>query len=186
MNKATIIISALTAFIIATVGSLVVVLVGGKPTLWQVISAVGLGLGVAAKDTRSLLKLPPVEGSAPPANPPSASRLPLFLLLGALAFSPVVFTGCQKGDKPLTTEAIKFNSLQATWQVALRTHDVYSEMVVLSNVKAGDQMDIDRAWNDFRAAFKIAVVLAENNLSAPTPENVEVLKNDLITLIRSL
>lgn len=63
MNTATIIVSAFTAFIIAAVGSLVVVLVGGKPSIWQVLTAVGLGLAVAAKDTRSLLKLPPVTDS---------------------------------------------------------------------------------------------------------------------------
>lgn len=38
-----------------------VVIVGGKPTVWQVVAAVILGLVVAAKDTRSLLKLPPVD-----------------------------------------------------------------------------------------------------------------------------
>lgn len=59
-NTAQIIISAVTAFIIATGGSLAVVFVGGKPTAWQIAAAITLGLGVAAKDTRSLLKLPPV------------------------------------------------------------------------------------------------------------------------------
>lgn len=61
MNPATIIISAITAFVIAFTGSMVVVLVGGKPTLWQALTAVGVGLAVAAKDTRSLMKLPPVD-----------------------------------------------------------------------------------------------------------------------------
>jgi membrane protein YdbS with pleckstrin-like domain len=61
MNSLTVIISAITAFVIATGGALGVVFVGGQPTKWQVAASIVLGLGVAAKDTRSLLKLPPVE-----------------------------------------------------------------------------------------------------------------------------
>jgi uncharacterized protein YneF (UPF0154 family) len=61
MNKTIIIVSAGTAFIIAAGGAMGVVLAGGSPTKWQVVAAIVLGLFVAAKDTRSLLKLPPVE-----------------------------------------------------------------------------------------------------------------------------
>lgn len=66
MKPIVIFISALTAFIIATAGSLGVVIVGGKPTNWQIIAAVFLGACVAAKDTRSLLKLPPVDTEKTP------------------------------------------------------------------------------------------------------------------------
>jgi len=54
-------INAFTAFIIAAGGALGVVFVGGKPTGWQVVAAIVTGLVVAAKDTRSLAKLPPVD-----------------------------------------------------------------------------------------------------------------------------
>jgi hypothetical protein len=63
MSKAYIITNAVTAFTISSGTALGVVLVGGKPTAWQVVAAVVAGLVVAAKDTRSLLKLPPVEDS---------------------------------------------------------------------------------------------------------------------------
>ena len=66
MKTATIIVSALTAFIIAAGGSLGVVFVGGKPTAWQIGAAITLGLVVAAKDTRSLLKLPDVGNDPKP------------------------------------------------------------------------------------------------------------------------
>lgn len=65
MKPLTIIVSAFTAFIIAAGGALGVVLVGGKPTNGQIAVAVILGLVVAAKDTRSLLKLPPFDDSKP-------------------------------------------------------------------------------------------------------------------------
>lgn len=65
MSTIYIVISFLTAFAIAAGGSMVVVFVGGKPTPWQIASAITLGLIVAAKDTRSLLKLPPVDPNKP-------------------------------------------------------------------------------------------------------------------------
>ncbi len=62
-------LSAITAFVVATGGSLGVVFVGGQPTQWQVLAAVVLGLVVAAKDIRCRLQLPPVDNgrtSEPP------------------------------------------------------------------------------------------------------------------------
>lgn len=107
---------------------------------------------------------------------------------GLLAFALIcgfsVFTGCQTTQP--TAEAVKYNTLRATWTVALSAHDVYSEMVVLGKVKPADQADVNRAWDDFRAAFKVAALLAERDLSSATPDNVERLKDDLIILIRSL
>ena len=61
MNNMTVIVNAVTAFIIASGTALGVVLIGGTPTKWQIVGAIVAGLVVAAKDTRSLLKLPPVE-----------------------------------------------------------------------------------------------------------------------------
>lgn len=69
MKVAVIIISAFTAFTIAAGGALGVVLVGGQPTKWQIVAAAVLGLVVAAKDTRSLLKLPPVNEDQPNQKP---------------------------------------------------------------------------------------------------------------------
>jgi hypothetical protein len=63
MKTVTIVISALTAFIIAAGGSLAVVMAGGKPSGVQIGAAIILGLVVAAKDTRSLLKLPDVNNT---------------------------------------------------------------------------------------------------------------------------
>jgi hypothetical protein len=103
-------------------------------------------------------------------------------VLALASFTP----GCvTNGAKP-TAEAIKFNTLRSTWTIALATHDVYAEMVVLNKVKPADQADIDKAFEDFKSAFKVAALLAESNLAAPTPENLQKLADDLVTLIRSL
>ena len=66
MKTTTIIVSAVTAFTISAGGALGVVLVGGQPTRWQIVAAIILGLVVAAKDTRSLLQLPPVNDQPKP------------------------------------------------------------------------------------------------------------------------
>ncbi len=66
MNKAAIVISAITAFVISAGGALGVVFVGGEPTRYQILAAIILGAVVAAKDTRSLLKLPPVNDDPKP------------------------------------------------------------------------------------------------------------------------
>ena len=101
-------------------------------------------------------------------------------------FITIGVAGCITTSTPPTAEAIKFNTLRSTWTIALATHDVYAEMVILGKVTAKDQADIDSAFENFKAAFKVAALLAESNLAAATPENVEKLKEDLVTLIRSL
>lgn len=60
MSKAYIITNAVTAFIISAGTALGVVLIG-QPTKWQIYGCIAAGLVVAAKDTRSLLKMPPTQ-----------------------------------------------------------------------------------------------------------------------------
>lgn len=68
MKTITIIVSAITAFVIAFSGSVGIAFIathGSMPGAPVWISSALLGLGVAAKDTRSLLKLPPVDPTKP-------------------------------------------------------------------------------------------------------------------------
>jgi hypothetical protein len=64
MNTLVIIISAVTAFCISAGGSMGVAFIATKgvmpdATVWY--AAIAIGLVSAAKDTRSLLKLPPID-----------------------------------------------------------------------------------------------------------------------------
>ena len=61
MSKLYIATNFATAFIVAAGTALGCVLIGEQPTKWQIVGCVVAGLVVAAKDTRSLLKMPPVE-----------------------------------------------------------------------------------------------------------------------------
>lgn len=64
----TALISATTAFIISAGGSITVGLVAGKGTMSKEAWALAVAIGAmsAAKDLRSLFKLPPVNGATEP------------------------------------------------------------------------------------------------------------------------
>lgn len=105
MNKTALTLSAVTAFLIGMGASLTAVIVEAKGNLpsaasWLVI--VFGALAVAAKDVRSLMKLPPVNetnGNDTKSITRSASRLPL-VLLGGLLTGLLLTTGmsCRRLD----------------------------------------------------------------------------------------
>lgn len=103
-------LSAITAGIIAAGGALGVVLVGDQPTLWQLLAAVVLGLVVAAKDIRSQLQLPPVEGDGKP-KPPSANHFGLWVVIGLLGLMGL--TGCVTEQRLETGGAYAATATQA-------------------------------------------------------------------------
>jgi len=72
MNKTSVAISALTAFVISAGGAIGIVAASGNTlnqTVW-ILSAV-VGAISAAKDVRSLLQLPPVDTTPPVLKPAS-------------------------------------------------------------------------------------------------------------------
>jgi hypothetical protein len=68
MSNLTVILNFFSAFIISAGTAFGCVLIGGTPTKWQIVGCVVAGLVVASKDTRSLLKLPPVDDSTTKPN----------------------------------------------------------------------------------------------------------------------
>lgn len=75
-------INFVLAFIVGAGSALGVVIIGGEPTKWQIVGAIVAGLVIAAKDTRSFLKLPPVD-------PSKVGILLLFVMLSGLVFFAV-------------------------------------------------------------------------------------------------
>ena len=64
MKATVIIINAGTAFVVSAgtaLGCVLIATKGQAPDKWSIISCIISGLVVAAKDTRSFLKLPPVN-----------------------------------------------------------------------------------------------------------------------------
>ena len=65
MTKAYIAFNFVTAFLVVGGAAFGCVIIGGEPTKWQIVGCIVAGLGGSAKDTRSLLKLPPVTEKEP-------------------------------------------------------------------------------------------------------------------------
>lgn len=107
-----------------------------------------------------------------------ACALGLCVLLGA--------PGCATNSAPPTHAAIVFYSFKDCWTAAFAAYSGYAELAVQGKVSARDQRDIDAAWNQFRAAFKTAFHVASSDWSAATPDQVQLLANEVLTLIRAL
>lgn len=106
----------------------------------------------------------------------------LALCLALAAFTP----GCVTTGAPPTKEAVVFYTFRDTWSATKAAYEGYCELAVQGLVSQADQADIDAAWNQFRVGFKLALLASQRDWSATTPDSVVALKNDLITLIRSL
>jgi hypothetical protein len=101
MDKMAIFWSALLAFVIGLGSSVVTAVVEAKgelPSAGSWIVALFGALVVGAKDARSLMKLPPVDGGGTP-----PSRLPLLLAIGWVVTVVWLFTGC--GAMPVQVKA---------------------------------------------------------------------------------
>lgn len=104
------------------------------------------------------------------------------LIAFALLFAP----GCSTTGTPPTAEAVKFNSLQATWKTTLEVHNVYCKLAVQGKISDKDQAEVNKAWDTFRKSFEFALMMAKNDWNKPTPLDVESAKDTLITFIQSL
>jgi hypothetical protein len=110
---------------------------------------------------------------------------------GLVAFLAVFIVigvgGCiTTNSAPPTKEAVAYYAFTDTWAAARSAYEGYCELAVQGLVSQPDQRDIDAAWNQFRVGFKLALMASQRDWSATTPDAVVALKNDLITLIRSL
>ncbi len=121
-------------------------------------------------------------------KPPSGGTLPMWILVGILSFAlfnTAATCPNRNGAKP-TPQAVRFVTLQDTYDASLVLYDQYCERVVTGKVSKGDEADVDAAWNAYREAMKLAVAAASGNWTAPTPEALRKTAEDVATLIRSL
>ena len=105
------------------------------------------------------------------------------LLIMALVFAPLAFTGC---TTPRTTEAMVYDSFRTAYNSAKIAYMGHLELVVKGKVGKTKELAVDQAWDRFRATFSIAFQAASQNWSAVPPEQVTALANQLINLIRTL
>ena len=84
---------------------------------------------------------------------------------------------------PITWEASRFLAFKDVWTTTLAMYDHAKDLQVAGKISARDAADIDRAWELFRASYRLALANAGNNTNAFTPEEVRKLANDVLTLI---
>ncbi len=143
------------------------------PRQWMMalISVAGAtGLHSATRSTVDAVKPPP-------------AALPLLVIGALLAFG---FTGCgSTGEKP-TPQAVAYFTLADTKAVVSHAEQVYGDLVVAKKVKPAKERDIDAKIVEFHNAYLLAVKAARFNYSLKTPEDVQALAENLITIINLL
>lgn len=88
--------------------------------------------------------------------------------------------------EPPTKEAVIYFSLKDTWSATHAAYRGFKEQQAQGKVSTQDAADVDKAWNQFRDAMKLAVKASRDGFDAPTPESITKLKNNLIELILAL
>jgi len=107
----------------------------------------------------------------------------LLLLSTILAVTP----SCSllNPKSPVTWEASRFLAFKDVWTTTLALYDHSKDLQVAGKISARDAADIDRAWELFRASYRLALANAGNNPNSFTPEEVRKLANDVLILIYS-
>lgn len=128
MSKGTIILSAVTAFVIGLATAVVTAVVeakGAMPSAASWLVAVLGALAIAAKDNRALMKLPPVEGDEAPTAKSGPGRgvglLVLALFLGLFLTTGATCRKLDPGASPVVVRTEQLlTSAQATFLFTLQ------------------------------------------------------------------
>lgn len=107
--------------------------------------------------------------------------LTLLFACCVLASTPV-FTGCGTTQ---TTEAKRFNSFRDVYAVTRAAYDGFCVRVVQGKVTRPDEARADRAWNQYRASFKLAFKSASLDWQSAAPADVQKLGEELVVLLNS-
>ncbi len=110
------------------------------------------------------------------------NTLKLIILALCLATAPAVFTGCETATK----EQIVFYTFKDIQIIAHKAMDVFAEKVVLGKVTPAKKAEVESAYAQYQAAFKLAFVAAQNDLSKLTPTDVQRLADQLVRIIYAL
>lgn len=106
-------------------------------------------------------------------------RLLLAFLLLAMPLAPVGWTGmtCSKPQQRVT-----YNTLYSTALAVNSSYSAYNDAVVRG--QATFSASVAKSYNDFQAAFNVALNAAQANAQAITPQNVADLANQVLGLIK--
>lgn len=146
-------------------------------TITTIVTGIGL---LVARDNNVTSEQ---AGAAKPEPTISKSVLPM-LLIGALCLSPLAVTGCKTTQTPAVTVA--FRTLETTQILVDKAMKVYGGLCARGKVTVEKQKEIDDYHAIYRESFRMAVIAAQFNYGAVTPDNVQSIVNELIQSISKL
>ena len=100
-----------------------------------------------------------------------------------LALSLAVFPLCGGMTCSQSQQTITYNTLYSVGQAVNQAYSAYMDQVVAG--KATFSTTVAKAYNDFQAAFLVAVTAAQT-VNAPAPQNITDLANALYSAINQL
>jgi len=108
-----------------------------------------------------------------------ASRIThLLLLLCALAFLSMTFTGCNT-----TQQTIAYKSLYSVERVTTAAFDGYLDSVIAGQTSTNSLPRVGSAYNKFHASFLVALDAVQFNTNALAPASLVVESQDVLNLI---
>lgn len=122
------------------------------------------------------------DGASQPQRPASGFAVWQWLLVVAVA-SGVILTiaGCNT-----TQQKAAYNTLYSLEQTTTAAVDSYDTLVLQGKVPTNGVPAVSRAYNDFQAAFRVALDAVQFNTNAIAPPNLVVESQDVINLITTL
>lgn len=161
------------------------------PYAWPVLACIGCMCGFVAgllHKTAIGRLIEYVKGKIPGSDPKPAdqnptSRLPAILLCGFLSFGLMTcaLSGCAGGPQ---RKAV--NTLATVQTVTVGAYDAYVAEVVAGRAPTNDLPRVSQRFNQFQAAFRVALDGVQFNTNALAPPNVNTLSGDLLNLITTL
>lgn len=106
-------------------------------------------------------------------------RLFLAFLLLAMPLAPMGWTGMTCTP---TQQRVTYNSLYTTGLAVNSAYAAYNDKVVAGT--ATFSASVAKAYNDFQAAYNVAVIGAQMNTAAVAPQNVVDLANSVYAAIK--
>lgn len=104
------------------------------------------------------------------------------LLIGLLVAAPViVYEGCTTSQ-----QRVVFNTLYSVEHATTASVDSYDSMLVSGLVSTNTAPTVARAYNNFQAAFKLALDAAQYNTNALASPALVKESQDVITLINQI
>lgn len=113
--------------------------------------------------------------------------VPLVFLMAALPAATITVgvSGCAY-FRNTPTEAVVFHTFKDSWDLSKTAYDGWSERVVMGKISKENSDEVDKVWNNYRAAFRSALLVARQDWNAVTPDNLRALQNQLLSLIATL